>query len=212
MGGRSEVITLYTDATPNGRRVSLMLEETGLTYRVHRINLGCGEHRRPSYLKINPSGQIPTIIDDDAAGKGELILTQTIAILIYLAEKTCRLMCHEPMERARMWEWLALDATDIAPTRFDGFLLSVRGGEEMEIGVDLLNERVMKFYHLMDWHLGKHRYLAGETLSIADISAYPWAVSMEHPRMPSLKNLQRWMDMIGQRPAVQRGMMIPAGR
>ncbi len=203
------MITLYTDATPNGRRVSIMLEEVGLSYQVRKISLDKGEHRYPDYLKINPAGQIPTIMDTDVDDSGVLILTQTAAILIYLAEKTGRLICKPSLDRARMWEWLALDATDISSTRFNAFLLSLRIGDSMKEGVELLRERAMVFYRLMDARLTETQYLAGNEISIADISAYPWAASMEHPQMQSFENLQRWMKVMGRRPAVQRGMTIP---
>ena len=204
------MITLYTDATPNGRRVSIMLEEVGLPYQVQRITLGKGEHRQPGYLKINPAGQIPTIIDDDVADSGKLILSQTGAILIYLAEKSGKLLSKQPLDQARMWEWLALDITDISSTRFNAFLLTLRAGDSMKECVEILQERAMMFYHLMDARLAETRYLAGNEISIADISAYPWAVTMRHPQMRSLENLRLWMDRVGQRPAVQRGMSIPA--
>jgi len=204
------MITLYTDATPNGRRASIMLEEVGLPYQVQRITLGKGEHRQSDYLKINPAGQIPTIIDDGAIDSEALILTQTGAILIYLAEKSGKLLSKQPLDRARMWEWLALDITDISSTRFNAFLLTLRAGDSMKEGVEILRERAMMFYRLMDARLAETRYLAGDEISIADISAYPWAVTMQHPQMRSLENLRRWMDRVGQRPAVQRGMSIPA--
>ena len=204
------MITLYTDATPNGRRVSIMLEEAGLPYQVKKITLSKGEHCQPSYLKINPAGQIPTIIDDGAIDSEALILTQTGAILIYLAEKSGKLLSKQPLDRARMWEWLALDITDISSTRFNAFLLTLRAGDSMKEGVEILRERAMMFYRLMDARLAETRYLAGDEISIADISAYPWAVTMQHPQMRSLENLRQWMDRVGQRPAVQRGMSIPA--
>lgn len=203
------MIVLYTDATPNGRRVSVMLEEAGLSYQVHRVRLRRGEHRRREYLQINPAGQIPTIVDSEGPEGTKLVLTQTTAILIYLAEKTGRLICTDPLERTRMWEWLALDATDIAPTRFDAFWLTIKGDELIQKGADILRDRVMNFYRLMNRHLGDNKYLAGDTISIADISTYPWAVSMDHPYMLELKNLHRWMHMIGERRAVQIGMSVP---
>lgn len=203
------MITLYTDATPNGRRVSVMLEETGLSYQVRRVRLSRGEHRQREYLRINRAGQIPAIVDSDGPAGMELVLTQTTAILVYLAEKTGRLTCTDPLERTRMWEWLALDATDIAPTRFDAFWLSVKGGDLMQRGVDILQDRVMKFYKLMDQRLGDNKYLAGETISIADISAYPWVISMNHTHMPKYQNLRRWMHVMGERPAVRLGMVVP---
>jgi len=204
------MITLYTDATPNGRRASIMLEEVGLPYQVQHITLGKGEHRQSDYLEINPAGQIPTIIDDGAIDSEALILTQTGAILIYLAEKSGKLLSKQPLDRARMWEWLALDISDISSTRFNAFFLTLRAGDSMKEGVEILRERAMMFYRLMDARLAETRYLAGDEISIADISAYPWAVTMQHPQMRSLENLRLWMDRVGQRPAVQRGMAIPA--
>ena len=203
------MITLYTDATPNGRRVSIMLEEVGLPYQLKKIALGKGENRQPDYLKINPAGQIPTIIDDDVPDSDELVLSQTGAILIYLAEKSGKFLCKRPLDRARMWEWLTLDITDISSTRFNAFLLTLRVGDSMKEGVEVLHERAMMFYRLMDARLNETQYLAGNEISIADISAYPWAVTMQHPQMQRLENIHLWMERVGHRPAVQRGMAIP---
>jgi len=204
------MIILYTDATPNGWRVSIMLEEVGLPYQVHKISLGKGEHRQPGYLKINPAGQIPTIMDDDTVGSETFILSQSGAILVYLAEKSGKLISKQPFDRARMWEWLALDISDIASTRFNAFLLTLRAGNSLKEGAGILHERAMMFYRLMDARLNETQYLAGDEITIADISAYPWAVTMQHPQMRSLENLHQWMDRVGQRPAVQRGMSIAA--
>ena len=115
----------------------------------------------------------PTIIDDDAIDSEALILTQTGAILIYLAEKSGKLLSKQPLDRACIWEWLALDITDISSTRFNAFLLILRAGYSMKEGVEILQERAMMFYRLMDARLAETRYLAGDEISIADFRLTP---------------------------------------
>lgn len=186
-----------------------MLEEADLTYRVHRVDLGRAREGNTPYHELNPSGRIPTIVDYDGPDGGTVVLTQSMAILVYLAEKSGRLLPEEALLRMRMWEWLALDATDIATTRFDAFWMSLKCGEAVRPGVELLTERVMGFYTLMDQRLQDNRYLAGDVITIADISAYPWVVSMNHPDMSGLVHTQHWLEELGKREAVRRGMIVP---
>ena len=201
-----EMIDLYTANTSNGKRVSIMLEETGLPYVAHAVNLSQGEQRCAEYLELNPMGAIPVIADTDGPTGKPLHLAQSAAILVYLAEKTGELLPEDPLSRARVLEWLFIDATDIAPARFHAFLLAGRGCDK---AAEQLRERVADFYGIFDKHLARHAYLGGQDYSIADVAAYPWVASMKHPRVEVLRHLQRWMERVGTRAAVQRGMRVP---
>jgi GSH-dependent disulfide-bond oxidoreductase len=201
-----EMIDLYTASTSNGKRVSIMLEETGLPYVAHAVDLSQGEQRRTEYLELNPMGAIPVIVDTDGPLGKPLKLAQSAAILIYLAEKSGSLLPSEPLSRAQVLEWLFINATDIAPARFHAFLHERRGHDQ---AAKQLRERVADFYGIFDKHLTQHAYLGGQDYSIADVAAYPWVASMKHPRVEALSHLQRWMERVGTRAAVQRGMRVP---
>jgi GST-like protein len=195
------MIELYTADTPNGHRVELMLEELDLPYTKHMLSLARGEHRTAAFRQLNPSARIPVIVDHDAGDDSALVLTQSAAILLYLAEKTGKLLPAAQPNRARAMEWLSFDATDIAPTRFDAFYLSwFEQGEAQR----LLKERCMEYYAVYDRHLSVHAYLAGDEYSVADVAVYPWARSMEHPGMNELEHLQRWMRQMAARPTCQK--------
>ncbi|MEW8492675.1 MAG: glutathione S-transferase family protein [Candidatus Thiodiazotropha taylori] len=186
------MIELYTADTPNGHRVEFMLEEVALPYRKHSLSLVNGDHRTATFHKLNPSSRIPVITDE------EFVLTQSTAILLYLAEKSGKLLPVSPQIRAKAMEWLSFDATDMAPTRFDAFLLTRHGQDK---AAEILRQRAVEFYAVYDQHLSNHEYLAGAEYSVADVAAYPWARSMEHPAIRELQHLQRWMGQMSERPA-----------
>lgn len=197
------MIELYTAATSNGRRVSIMLEETGLDYRVQSIDLRKGEQYQREFLTMNPAHGIPVIVDFGASREGPLILSQSVAILIYLAEKTNSLIPENSLARAKMFQWLLFDATDITQVRLEAGRM---GWNDQKEAAGLLNERVLSRYVVLDTHLQSNQYLAGDTYSIADISAYPWAYAMGLKGFPHIK---RWLQDIGLRLAVQKGMTVP---
>ncbi len=199
------MIEFYTAATSNGRRVAIMLEETGLDYTVHQINLSQGEQRQPKFLKLNPAHGIPVIVEQSSNEDPDFVLTQSVAILIYLAEKSGKLMPCNACQRARMYQWLLFDATDISQVRLESSRL---GWNDFTDAAAFLYERVLHRYDTLEQHLANHLYLAGEVFTIADISAYPWAFSMDLD-LQRFPHIHRWLKRIEQRPAVQRGMAIP---
>ncbi len=200
------MITLYTAATSNGRRASIMLEETGLSYKVKRINLREGEQYKPEFLKINPAHSIPVIIDHESDNDEPVVLTQSVAILIYLAEKSGKLIPDNSVQRAQMYQWLMYDATDITQVRLESSRL---GWNEFKEASEFLQGHVLHRYEVVEQHLSQSQYLAGDNYSITDISAYPWANVMEFDAS-TFPNITRWLSLVGKRPAVQRGINIPA--
>lgn len=196
------MIDLYFAPTANGFRVQLMLEELGLPYVIHQISLTKREHQSREFLKLNPSGRIPVIIDKTDGNNEPLLLTQSLAILIYLAEKTGKLLPSFDLSaaRARTFEWLSFDATDMATTRFDAFYLSLHKQVEAE---KILKERTIEYYNVYDQRLANSRYLAGDKYSVADVAAYPWARSMQEPPINKFEHLQRWIKQIEDRAAVR---------
>ena len=197
------MIELYTSATSNGRRASIMLEEIGVPYHVHPINLSKGEQRQATFLALNPAHGIPVIIDRDESLAEPLVLSQSVAILLYLAEKSKQFIPENMLVRAKMFQWLLFDATDITQVRLEGSRLGWNGQDDAS---KLLHERVLSRYDVLEQHLSQNEYLAGDEYSIADMSAFPWASAMEFDNRPSIA---RWLKHVGQRPAVQRGMLIP---
>lgn len=195
------MIELYTADTPNGERVELMLEELGLSYYKYVLSLAKGEHRTDEFRKLNPSARIPVIVDHDTADGSALLLTQTVAILLYLAEKSGKLLPASVKGRARALEWLSFDATDMAPTRFDAFWLGLYRQTEAS---RILKERIMEYYAVYEQQLASHEFLAGHEYSLADVAAYPWARSMKHKDINKFQHLQRWMRQLAERPASRK--------
>lgn len=204
------MIDLYTYSTFNGYQISIVLEELGLKYIVHEIDLMKGEHNSPAFLLINPSARIPAIIDHSVSSDDLFTLTQTSAILIYLAEKCDKLLPKDTVTRAKTLEWLAFHTTDITSSLFNVFFLSSLVEEPQEAAAELLRERAIGFYKFFDLQLEQSTYLSGEEYTIADIAAYPVVNSViESPPMRDCHNINRWFHMVSERSAVIRGMNVP---
>ena len=202
------MIDLYTASTFNGQRVAIMLEETGLDYKTHRVDLMKGEQQQPAFLQLNPSGRIPVLVDNDSSATNPFVLTQSVAILQYLAEKTRHLLPNSLSERARVYEWMHFHAVDIGSVMFSAFYLQRRCTPRQNQAAELLRERVYELYGYFDRQLTDQEFLAGSSYSIADITALPAALAQE-PKLVDYPNLTRWLQQLKQRPAVQRGMKVP---
>jgi GST-like protein len=201
------MIELFTSGTANGQKISIMLEECGLEYHTHIVDLAAGDHLAAPFLAINPSGKIPVITDSDGPGGEPFTLAQTFAIALYLAEKTGRLLPANPRERAEAYRYMALVASDISAAFSGIFVFSVLIPEAVPVGYFIAQaERQLR---VLDQRLDASRYLAGETYSIADVLAYPVAASSSKLLPQGIADypaLQRWADEVGARPAVRRGM------
>ena len=204
------MIDFYTFGTSNGQRVAIALEETGFPYTVHKVDLFKGEQKRPEYLALNPTGRIPTIVDRDGPGGKPLVLTQSIAILIYLAERSGRLLPVDPLERVRCLEWLMFAITDMSAPIAQAFFLNRLAKETHPAAAAELRERALGFMEHLDRRLGETPCLGGDTYTIADIAAYPTVVSIDEPDRQRFANLARWTDAVGARPAVASGMAVSA--
>ncbi|MCK5190029.1 MAG: glutathione S-transferase family protein [Methylococcales bacterium] len=202
------MIDLYTASTFNGQRVSIMLEETGLPYSVHRVDLTKGDQRQPGFLKLNSSGRIPVLVDLDSGSSRPLVITQSVAILQYLAEKTQQLLPKSLPDRVKVYEWMHFHAIDIGSVLFSAFYLQRRCSPMQPQAADQLTERVHELYFYFDQQLAEQEFLAGSSYSIADITALP-AVIKQEKELAEYPDLTRWLKQLKQRPAVQRGMAIP---
>ena len=202
------MIELYTAATPNGHKVSIMLEELGLPYEVRAIRLSENEQKEPWYTNLNPNGRIPTIVDRD---NGDFAVFESGAILIYLAEKTgSPLLPADPKKRSQVLQWLMFQMAGIGPMQGQAHVFVRYAPERIEYAIKRYTEEVKRLYTILDHRLEGRDYLCDE-YSIADIAAWPWVrihfwadVSID-----DLPNLQRWRDRIRERPAVDRGIEVP---
>lgn len=202
------MINLYTANTFNGQRVSIMLEEIALPYSVHAVDLAKGEQRQTEFLSLNPSGRIPVLIDSDQSESAPLIITQSTAILQYLAEKTGQLIPEQLAERAKVYEWMHFHAIDIGSVVFSAFYLQQRCTPEQTEAAEQLRQQVKRLYGFFDQQLANQAFLAGDSYSIADITALPVVIAWQQ-KLSDYSNLTRWMQQLKQRPAVQRGLAIP---
>lgn len=200
------MIDFYTAGTGNGRRPALMLEECGLAYTAHKIDLMKGEGRGPEYQRINPVGAIPAIVDHDGPGGRTVTLAQSGAILLYLAEKTGQFWPADPVERAAHLQWLLFALTDLAPTSSAIFYAS-RLDDKAAQG--LFEDRLLGYLGHVDRRLGEVEYLAGG-LGLADLALYPVYDARKAliEAKGGLANVARWAAAVGGRPAVQKGMKV----
>lgn len=201
------MLKLYCVGTANGQKATIMLEESGLDYTVINVDLTKGEHQSPDYLRINPVGKVPTLIDP-ALG-GEPAIYGTLAIALYLAEKTGRLFPSHAAERARVYEQCAFVGSDLGPAFTGQFIFGSLWNTKHSDVIDYYEEQVHRFLGVMNGTLSKHDYLAGGDYTIADVLAYPvYATSMARLPAggPEYEHINRWGALVGARPAVQRGM------
>ena len=203
------MIQLYTWDTPNGKKVSIMLEEVGLPYEVRPVNLGQGEQMKPEYLAINPNNKIPAIIDTDGPGGKPFTLFESGAILMYLAEKSGKLLPQDMRKRYEVIQWLMFQMGGVGPM-FGQANYFFRLQEKVPYAIERFRKEALRLYNVLDKELGQREFLAGE-YSIADIATYPWVWRHEvhQVKLEEFPNVKRWFDAIAARPAVQRGMEIP---
>jgi GST-like protein len=204
------MIELYTYATSNGQRASVMLEECGLPYKAIKVDLERGEQKTPNFLKINPSGQIPAIVDPGRPGAKPTVLAQSGAIILYLSEKTNKLLPRDPLKRALAQQWFLQAMSDVVPSSAILFLV----GTIPEITTStrkLFEQRLIGNLRNVDRRLSEAEFLAGE-FSIADIALYPTVAFRREliEQNGELRHLMRWILTMAARPAVQRGMNVPA--
>lgn len=201
------MIHLYTAATPNGRKVSIALEEMGLDYEVRHLRLGEQEQKRPEYLAINPNGRIPAIVDEDEDG---FAVFESGAILLYLAEKTGQFLPSDRRGRSVAIQWLMFQMGGVGPMQGQAHVFVRYAPEPIPYAIDRYQNEVRRLYEVLDRRLGDAAFLGGD-YGIADMATWPWVASHDWAGVPldGLEHLQRWFDEVGARPAVRRGMDVP---
>jgi GSH-dependent disulfide-bond oxidoreductase len=201
------MIDLYTAPTPNGWKVSIALEELGLPYEVHALDLGRNEQKAPAYLKLNPNGRIPTIVDRE---NDHFSVFESGAILLYLAEKTGRLIPADPKGRSRVIQWLMFQMGGIGPMQGQANVFFRYFPEKIQPAIDRYQNETRRLYTVLETRLADHEYLAGD-YSIADIASWCWVRIHDWAgvAIDNLPSLQRWLEAIAARPAVQKGIDVP---
>ena len=204
------MIQLYTWGTPNGKKVSIMLEEIGTPYEVHPINIGQGDQLKPEYLAINPNNKIPAIIDTDGPSGKPFKLFESGAILLYLAEKSGKLWPDDLSQRYTVIQWLMFQMGGVGPM-FGQANYFYRLEEKVPYAIERFYKEAVRLYNVLNKQLGESEYLAGGVYSIADIATYPWVWRHDghHVKLEEFPNVKRWYEQISERAAVKRGMEIP---
>lgn len=201
------MIDLYTAPTPNGRKISIALEEMALPYRVIAVDLAAGEQKTPEFLAINPNGRIPAIVDRDA---GDFPVFESGAILVWLAEKCGRFLPAGPWPRSVAMQWLFFQVGGVGPMQGQANVFYRYAEEKIPFAIQRYQREVRRLFEVYDRRLAAEEYLAGD-YSIADMATWPWIISHDWSgvSVEGLEHLQRWLGQVGERPAVKRGMDVP---
>ena len=207
------MIELHTWGTPNGRKVSIMLEECGLPYSVHKIDISKGEQFKPEFLKISPNNRIPAIVDGDGPQGKPIALFESGAILIYLAEKTGKLLAPKGNARYGAMQWLMFQMGGIGPMLGQVHHFRAFAPEQIPYAIERYTNEAKRLYGVVDKRLGEAEYLAGD-YGIADIATFPWLRYWEKQgvTLSDYPNVARWLAAIEKRPAVERALKILADR
>ncbi len=210
------MIHLYTWTTPNGRKVPIMLEEIGMPYEVHPIDISQNEQFSAEFLKIAPNNKIPAIVDETAGG-APLAIFESGAILTYLAETSGKLLAPSGPARFKALEWLHWQIGGLGPMLGQLGFFAVRSEEKSALAIERFTKEADRLLGVMERRLSETPYFAGNDYSIADIACYPWTVAattaLKEPLANSLQDkpaLHRWLATVGARPAVVKGMQVPS--
>jgi len=201
------MIDLYTFTTPNGRKASIMLEEVELPYNVHKIDITKGDQFTPEFVGINPNSKIPALVDQDTG----ITVFESGAILIYLAEKTGKLLPTNSKERFQVLSWLMLQMGSVGPMFGQLNHFKKFAPEKIPYAIERYEKETLRLYSVLEGQLAEREFICGD-YSIADIATYPWVAIHEWQglTLDSHPNLKRWVETVQQRPAVERGMAVPA--
>lgn len=213
------MIDLYYWPTPNGFKVSIMLEECGLEYRVIPVDIGAGDQFKADFLRISPNNRMPAIVDHEPMGGGEpLALFESGVILEYLADKTGKFLPREPAPRYRALQWVHWQMANLGPmmgnaNHFKNYAKNIADDpKQLEYGIKRFVGEVDRLCGVMDAQLSANRYLAGDEYTIADIISWPWAMLtgrlIDEAIWETFPNLKRWVDEVGERPAVEKGRKV----
>lgn len=202
------MIDLYYWPTGNGKKISIMLEECGLEYRVIPVNIGKGDQHTPEFLSLNPNNKMPVIVDHDVDGD-PLVIFESGAILTYLADKTGKLLPRETRARYRVLQWLFWQVGGLGPMAGQAHYFLHYAPKKNEEGMERFGKEVARLYGVLDGQLGREEFIAGD-YSIADIAAWPWVYryDWQGQKLEDYPNIARWFAAVGERDAVKRGIAV----
>jgi GST-like protein len=208
------MIELYTWPTPNGHKVHIMLEECGLPYAVHAVDIGAGDQFAPEFLKISPNNKMPAIVDPDGPDGQPMSLFESGAILLYLAGKTGRFLPRSTRGKYETLQWLMFQMASVGPMLGQAHHFRVYAPEKIAYAIDRYTSEARRLYGVMDRQLADNDYIAGKEYTVADMAVWPWLRSWENQGvvMDDYPNVKAWFEAIGNRPAVQRGVQVLADR
>jgi len=206
------MIDVYSWPTPNGHKIHIMLEETGLEYKAHAVDIGAGDQFTPDFLAISPNNKIPAIIDNDGPEGKPFALFESGAILVYLAEKTGKFLPVDAIGRYTTIQWLMFQMGGIGPMLGQTHHFRNYAPEKIDYAINRYTNEARRLYGVMDKQLGVTQYLAGNDYTIADIATFPWTRSWQNQGivLDEFPNVKRWFDTIAARPAVERGVQVLA--
>ena len=209
---QTTMIDLYSWPTPNGQKIHILLEELGLPYNVHGVNIGTGEQFKPEFLRISPNNKIPALVDADGPGGQPLALFESGAILVYLAEKTGRFLPASGAERYTTLQWLMWQMGGLGPMLGQAHHFRIYAPEKIDYAITRYTNEARRLYAVLDQRLAQSPWLGGDDYSIADIAAFPWCRSAKNQGVDwaEYPHAKRWFDAIAARPAVQRGLAVLA--
>ena len=197
------MIDLYTYTTPNGRKPAILLEELGLPYSIHKIDIGKGDQFTPEYIAINPNSKIPAIRDRDT----DITIFESGAMLLYLAEKTGKLLPTDTAQRFKVIEWLMFQMASVGPMFGQLGHFRRAAPEQIPYAIDRYDKETLRLLGVLDHELATNEYMAGD-YSIADIATYPWVTATAPSYLEQYPHVKRWVETLHARPAVQTGMAI----
>jgi GST-like protein len=208
------MIDVYTWATPNGHKVHIMLEECGLPYTVHAVNIGSGDQFEPEFLAISPNNKIPAIVDTDGPDGKPISLFESGAILVYLAAKTGRFMPRGDRDKYEVLQWLMFQMGGVGPMLGQNHHFRQYAPEKLPYAIDRYTNEAKRLYGVIDKRLAKSEWLGCAEYSIADIATWPWLRNWKNQgiELDQYPHLQAWFQRVEERPAVQRGVQVLADR
>ncbi|MDW3686356.1 glutathione binding-like protein [Cupriavidus sp. CV2] len=206
------MIDVYSWPTPNGHKIHIMLEECGLAYKVHPINIGAGDQFGEAFLKISPNNKIPAIVDPDGPDGEPISLFESGAILLYLAGKTGKFLPEDVRGKYDALQWLMFQMGGVGPMLGQAHHFRMYAPEQIEYAINRYTNEAKRLYGVIDKQLSEHAWLAGSEYSVADIATFPWLRSWQNQgvELDDYPHLKRWFLEIAERPAVKRGVAVLA--
>jgi GST-like protein len=208
------MIDLYTWPTPNGHKIHIMLEETGLPYRVHPVDIGAGDQFKPEFLKISPNNKMPAMIDSDGPDGKPISMFESGAMLLYLASKTGKFLPGDIRDRWATLQWLMFQMGGVGPMLGQAHHFLAYAPEKIPYAMQRYSKEANRLYGVIDRRLAESKFIACNEYTIADMAIMPWLRSYERQgvNMDEYQHVKRWFDGIAARPAVQRGLAVLADR